>query len=53
MNLYELWQLKSEQEKQEITRGIEAKVEACEIARPLLEAKGYSEERINWILTRL
>lgn len=51
--LLDLYNQKSAQEKQAIKRMIESKQESCDMARPLLEARGYSEERINWTLARL
>ena len=53
VTLTDLYNQKSEQEKQNLMRCIARKEEICEMLEPSLRDKGYSEEMITWILTRL
>ncbi len=44
---------RSDAEKKVITDSIKYKIETCEILEPYLQAQGYCEEHISWILTRM
>ena len=53
MTLLDDWNNKPEVEKKKLLECIERKAETCEMIEPMLKAKGYSEKKINWILTRM